>query len=327
MKKMSGWQKFGIIAGIGCSSIVMLLILGVAIAVFWARSTLAEYGDSTPTRVERTIALQEPSAAAPDGSVPERPAAMGNQPLRLNIDLEEGDFIIRPGPPAGQVQVEGTYAEGLYELTESHDTAGTGGGPRTTIRFRSKAPAWARMIGGIGSGSGNRPTVTVTIPEGAPIDLSLRVTMGESRVDLGGLTLTALGLDLSMGNHEVDFSKPVVEGLRRVTLNGRMGNISVENLGNARAQAIDASGSMGNLTADLGGAWQPGAGADLSFTHSMGELTVNVPRQVRLEANVSGSNGEATSRPEGGEETAGPAAPVIRLCMSTSMGEGRIRRY
>ena len=169
--------------------------------------------------------------------------------------------------------------------------------------------------------------MTVLIPEGVPIDLSLRVSLGESRIDLGGLNLRELGLDLSMGNHQVDFRTPVVVALRRVRLNARMGNVSVDNLGNARAQAIDSSGSMGNLTADLGGAWQPGAGAELSFTHSMGELTLNVPTKVRLETDYIISQGQTTSRPAVAEETDDPKAPVLRLRVSTSMGEGRIIRY
>ena len=328
MKKLSGWQKAGVVAGIVCFSVVVLLVLGVAIAVFWARSTLAEFGDPNPTRVERTIALRGPAVAVPGAPGTQGVATKGNEPLRLDIDLEEGSFTIRPGPPGGQVQVEGMYAEGLYELTESHDTDDTSRGQRTTIRFRSKAPAWARMIAGIGGGgSGGRPDVTVLIPEGVPIDLSLRVSLGESRIDLGGLNLRELGLDLSMGNHQVDFRTPVVVALRRVRLNARMGNVSVDNLGNARAQAIDSSGSMGNLTADLGGAWQPGAGAELSFTHSMGELTLNVPTKVRLETDYIISQGQTTSRPAVAEETDDPKAPVLRLRVSTSMGEGRIIRY
>ena len=122
-----------------------------------------------------------------------------------------------------------------------------------------------------------------------PIDLSLNVSMGESRIDLGGLTLSELGLDLSMGNHEVDFKEPVVDGMHRLRLNARMGNVSIENLGNARAKSIDTSGSMGNVTADLGGEWRPGSEAELSFTQSMGEVQVKVPTKVRLEADVRDS--------------------------------------
>jgi hypothetical protein len=185
----------------------------------------------------------------------------------------------------------------------------------------------ARFIAGIGGGSENRPTVTVTIPTGAPIDLSLRVAMGESQLDFGGLTLSELGLDLSMGRHQVDFSRPLGEGLRRVSLNAGMGNVSVDNLGNARASVVDTTGSMGNLTADLGGAWQPGSSADLSFTHSMGQLTVRVPNGVRLETTASGADEQPADRPDGAGEAAGPDAPALRLRMTTSMGEGRVVRY
>jgi hypothetical protein len=325
MKKLSGWQKAGLVAGIGCGSIVMLLLVGVVVAVVWARSTVAEYGDTTPTRMERTIALRDAATETPGGARAQGAAATGNEPLRLNLDLEEGQFTIRPGPSGTEVQVEGTYAASLYDLTEERDPAGADGAERTTIRFRSKAPALARMIAGIGGGSDNRPNITVTIPADALIDLSLRVSMGESRIDLGGLTLRELGLDLSMGNHQVDFSTPLVEGLRRMNLSARMGNVSVDNLGNARALAISGSGNMGNLTADLGGDWKPATAADLSFTHSMGELTLRVPREVRLETNGS-SQGQAMDR-EGDDGAADPAAPVLRLRMSTSMGEGRVVRY
>jgi len=326
MKKLSGWQKAGVVAGIGCFSIVGLLVIGVAGAVFWARSTLAEYGDTTPTRVEKTIALQGSVAEAPDRSGAKAVETKGIEPLRLDIDLEEGQFIIRPGPPSSQVQVEGTYAENLYELTERHD-ADSGRGQRTTIRFRSKAPAWARMLAGVGSDGAGRPTLTVLIPAGVPMELTLRVSVGESQIDLGGLTLRELGLDLSMGNHQVDFKEPLVEGLRRLQLSARMGNVSVDHLGNARAQAIDTSGSMGNLRADLGGAWKPGSSADLSFTHSMGELTLNVPTQVRIETNFSSSQGEVENRPAATKETDSPDAPLLRLRVSTSMGEGHVVRY
>jgi hypothetical protein len=305
----------------------MLLVVGVIVAVFWARSTLAQYGDAPPTSIERTIALEAPAAPAEGGTITAAAAAGSSEPLRLNIDLEEGLFIIRPGPPGDQVRIEGRYPEGRYELTERHEPATAGGSSRTTIRFRSKVTGLARFIAGIGGGSENRPTVTVTIPTGAPIDLSLRVAMGESQLDFGGLTLSELGLDLSMGRHQVDFSRPLGEGLRRVSLNAGMGNVSVDNLGNARASVVDTTGSMGNLTADLGGAWQPGSSADLSFTHSMGQLTVRVPNGVRLETTASGADEQPADRPDGAGEAAGPDAPALRLRMTTSMGEGRVVRY
>ena len=324
MKKLSGWQKVGLFAGIGCFSFVALLVVGFAVAVFYAKSTLADLGDTTPTQVQRTIAIQAPLAEAPPPGT--KPAALTtNGPMQLNVELQEGTFDIKPGEPNGRVQVEGRFSEALYELTQRTETQN--GTERTTIRFRSKAPMWARMLAGIGNDDNNRPKLTLLIPSAVPIELSLNVSMGESRIDLGGLTLSDLGLDLSMGNHEVDFRQPVVDGMTRFRLNARMGNVRVENLGNARAKSVDASSSMGNMTADLGGEWKPGSEAELSFTQSMGEVRVNVPNKVRLQADVRDAEGKTQNIGPDADETKDPKAPVLKVRVSSSMGEGRVTRY
>ena len=303
MRKLSGWQKAGVVVGIGCSSIVALVLVGAAVAFVWARTTLARYGDPATSRVDRTVTVAD-AAGATAGS--------------LTIDFQEADVTISPGPPGTQVGVEGTYAEGLYDLSDSRTD--DEGRQRTTIRFRPKAPALARLIGGVGR-AGARPAITVTIPAGTPFDLALRLGMGNSQIDLGGLMLSALSLDLSMGNHTVDFTQPVAAGPRRVRLNASMGSVSIVNLGNARTQAVDASASMGSLAADLGGAWPTGSAADMAFTHSMGELTLRVPESVRLETD----GGAAPAAPAGG--AAGATAPVVRLRVTSSMGESRVVRY
>ena len=90
----------------------------------------------------------------------------------------------------------------------------------------------------------------------------------------------------------------------------------IDNLGNARAKSIDASGSMGNVTADLGGEWRPGSEAELSFTQSMGEVRVKVPTKVRLEADVRDSEGQKANvrgdaeSDHGSESAAAPGAGV-----------------
>jgi hypothetical protein len=329
MKKLSGWQKAGLIAGVGCFSILGVIVIGIIVAVVWARSTLAELGDTTPTKVERSVGLGTPQAEAPDATAERVPGAASDprQPMHLTVDLEEGTFTVRPGPPGGQVQIQGTYATNLYELTERHDTD-TSGNPRATIRFRSKAPVWARILSGFGDNAGGRPQLTVIIPQGSPMDLSLRIGMGESRIDLGGLTLRELDLALSMGEHRLDFAQPLIEGPRRVRLDASMGDVRVENLGNTRAQSVEMTGSMGSLTADLGGAWEPGGDAALSFTQSMGELTLRVPSGVRLETDFRNSEGQSTSPPaEATTAPSDPAAPLLKLRVQSSMGESRVVRY
>ena len=329
MGKMSGWQKAGLIAGVGCCSIIAMLVVAVVVAVAWARSTLAEFGDTNPTRVERSVTLSDTSARPEPGrggraASGQNVAPSSAEPLQLEIDLEEGNFVIRPGPQDSQVRVEGTFSQNLYELTETHDPSEAGRASHTRIRFRSKAPAWARMLAGMGEGAG-RPTINVMIPEGVPMDLSLRVGLGESSIDLGGLSLRELTLDASMGNHRVDFRQPLASELDRVNLVARMGNISIGNLGNVRAKSIDAAGSMGNLIVDMGGDWKPGTESDVSVSHSMGELTVRVPRGIRLQTSGT-APGDNQGRPDAADETKADA-PTLRLRLNTSMGDSRISRY
>jgi hypothetical protein len=328
MKKLSGWQKAGLIAGVGCLSILGVIVIGIIVAVVWARSAMTQLGDTTPTKVERSVALGAPQAEAPDASAgqPLPGASDAGRPMRLTVDLEEGTFTVRPGPPGGQVQIQGTYATNLYELSERHDTD-TDGTPRATIRFRSKAPVWARILSGFGGDSGGRPELTVIIPQGSPMDLSLRVAMGESRIDLGGLTLRELELAVSMGEHRIDFAQPLVEGPRRVRLDASMGDVRVENLGNTRALSVETTTSMGSLTADLGGAWEPGGDAALSFSQSMGELTLRVPSAVRLETDFRNSEGQSENRPAEATTDPDPKAPLLKLRVQTSMGESRVVRY
>ena len=329
MKKLSGWQKAGMIAGVVCVSFLLLIAIGVAVAVLYARSTLAQLGDTTPTRVERTIVVVGATSAAAAPSAAAEAEAAGKTtsaaPLRLTIDLEEGSFTIRPGSPGGQVQVQGTYAPGLYDLTETHDSE-PDGARRSTIRFRSKAPAWARILSGLGD-SGGRPELTVLIPPASPMNLALRVSMGESRIDLGGLTLGELDLNLSMGEHRIDFGQPVVGALRRMRLDASMGDVSIEHLGNARSQALETSASMGNLTADLGGEWATGSDASLTFSQSMGELTLRVPTNVRLETDFRNADGEPQQPVPDTKNPADPNAPRLRVRVQSSMGESRVVRY
>jgi hypothetical protein len=325
MAKLSGWQKAGLVAGVGCLTIVVVGVVGIAVAVMWARSTVAELGDTTPTRVERTI----PVAAA--DAVPDRGVAAGadatpdEAAMRLEIDLEEGSFTIRPGKAGEPIRAEGTYSEALHELTEDRQTDASGRVRSMRIRFRSKAPVWARILAGMGES--NQPNLTITIPEGVPIALTLRVAMGESRTDLGGLSLSDIGLDLAMGEHRIDFSEPVVGGAQRLRLNAGMGEVTITNIGNARPSSVAANASMGSLTADLGGAWAPKSTAEFSFTQSMGELRLNVPRDVRLETQYTESQDRPARTADPAGETADPDAPLLRLQITTSMGESRISRY
>ena len=316
----SGWKTAGLIAGVGCLSISAVIVGGVVIAGLYARATIRNLGDPTPQSVERRIAL--PPIPEPVKGQKTTGAAARTAPLRVRLELQQGTFTIRPGQPGTDIHVQGRYAPGLFELTESHSTDPSGA-REARVRFKSKLSGWQQFFASIGGDNDDGPQLTVTLPRGTPIDLTLQLSMGQSQIDLGGLTLGEVDLNTSMGEHKIDFREPVVESMRELRLNASMGNVVIEHLGNAHAETINGHGSMGNVTADLAGAWAAGSSTDLRFEQSMGDLTVRVPSNVKVDAEVRTAQKEGNQAPTL-KQPDDPNAPMLRLRVNSSMGNARV---
>ena len=318
----SGWKTAGLIAGVGCLSIIAVVVGGAVIAWMYARATIRNLGDPTPQSVERRIAIPQPPAP-----IKGQAATPANRtaPLRVRLELQEGTFTVRPGEPGSEIHVEGRFAPGLFELSQSASDSVDGSGAREVrVRFKSKLSGWQRFFASMDNGDDDGPRLTVTLPRGTPIDLTLQLTMGQSEIDLGGLTLSEVDLTASMGEHRIDFREPVVETMRELRLNTSMGNVVFEHLGNARAETISGHGSMGNVTANLAGAWTPGSSTDLRFEQSMGDLTVRVPSNVRVDADVRSGQGEENRQQPTLKQPDDPNAPTLRLRVNSSMGNARV---
>ena len=187
------WKKV-VLAIVGvAAAVVLLLVATAAVGLVWATSTAERLGEPAPEPVASTVATR-------DAGVQAAMAANAERPLRVEIELEEGEFEVRPGPPGTGVQVDGAYAKAYYELTEEHTPADEPGGPATVIRLRATQSFVVRLIGSaLGGHDDAHNALTVTIPREVPIALSLRLRTGETRTDLGGLILTDLDAELSHG--------------------------------------------------------------------------------------------------------------------------------
>lgn len=323
----SGWKKGLLVVAVVSVSAFMFLIVGAGMVLLWAMSSADSLGEPTAEAVTRTIAIAESAPPEAPGAVVQEVGSRATGPLRLNIALQDGTFEIRPGPPGSDVTVDGGYAAPYYELVEEHSTDRDG--RRTMlIALRPTSSILVRVVASIRARGDVPNNLTVTIPAGVPMELELTLRAGETRTDLGGLTLVDLEADLSMGEHQLDFSRPLAQPLTRAEVNGSMGDVTLKNLGNARALEFETSSRMGNFNVDLGGDWPVETVADLVFNHSMGDLRLSAPESVRIatdsESSVRLGDSGDLDMVEGGPD---PAAPVVRLHISTTMGETRFRRY
>jgi hypothetical protein len=244
---------------------------------------------------------------------PDRPfPARGSGTLEL--DLQMGEFVVEPSD-GGEIELVGDFDKTRFRLdgTMLEDDDGTW---RYRVRFgsRSRLP-----IGG-----GNvRNKVTIRVPRDLPLSIVGRVRMGSSDLDLGGLWLRAVDLEMAMGDHRVVFSSPTPQPIESFDLDGRMGEIDVVDLGNASPRTVDASHRMGELDLGLEGAWRNDA--EIRARWRMGQLTIDTDPSVRVEVGSSTVILGGKTVRVGNRDDLPADAPVLRLDLGGSMGEVVVR--
>jgi len=314
----------------GCFKIGCLGCLGVATLVLLVIVVLVVLGLLTGGREERFEPIERAyrvRAAGSPGTVEIRRSDEPGQALiaheidvaepgRIVLDLNRGSFEVRPGPPGESIRLEGRYDAGHFDLTESYETYGETG--------------WTYRVSFDQRGFGIRPfvqhepsenLVRLIVPRDAPIVLEGRVGIGESELELGGLWLLGVDLDIGIGEHTVSFGEPLPIPMGRLRLDASIGALIVDRIGNASPREVWVKHSIGEVGVDLRGPWR--RDAEVFVRCGIGECDVRVPRNVDLEVDrASVTIGEA-SRPH---DRPAPEAgrPTLKLSVSGNIGEVQV---
>ena len=312
--RLRGCFKYGCFGCLG--SLGLLVLFGVAIALIQATG-----GD--PRRESRDLAqeLPERETMTPEEFDRARAAgefdAAGGAPGTVSIRLRGGRFFVEPGPPDEPIHVEAEYDVKAYRLDQKFEDHGEKGwsyrldfGPRGLFAM-------------LRQNHGSEQRLKLVIPRGTPIRLEGVISMGESDVELGGLWLVDTSLDLGMGDHTIGFDEPLAMPTSGLRLHGSMGALQVRRVGNASPRVVDVRHSMGELSLDLRGEWHNDA--DVVASCSMGECSVVVPRDVRIDLRkASIALGEKSVSGVHDMPDAPPGTPTIGLSVRHTMGELRI---
>ncbi|TDI35742.1 MAG: hypothetical protein E2P03_00115 [Acidobacteria bacterium] len=336
---------------IGCLSIIFLIVGIAGILVVWAGLSYRSLGAPTSDTADLSIAVGDraappasevspsvainPVATPPAGTAlatlsPSEFPGANRSPVavRLNISFSEGNFEIVPGPPGSDITVEGSYATNYYELVE--ERVEDENGMEVSLRLKPKAGWFTRMIAGLNHFDHNHPNdLTVRIPPDIPIDLNIQMDAGQSRVELGGLTLTDLDVDLSKGDFKLSFNKPLAAPLPRMAVSMQMGDGRVSGLGNARAGEIVVDTGMGGFRVSLNGDWPAGSDSKVTIDHSMGDLTLIIPTDVRIAEDSSNMvilGGSMGRLKDDKNFPVAANAATLHLDVNTSMGGVTVRR-
>jgi hypothetical protein len=314
-----GCLKFGCI---GCIGIVaMILLIGGAIVALALLLGNPEEEFRSPNLTQALPApAGEPSLPSTDTGTEAFPEVEASPsaatPGRVVLDLSMGSFEIVAGPPGEPMRVEGRYDEGSYELKQEliRDAAD---GWEYRLSF-GRDVSWIR---GLFQSEGSNNRIKLIIPRGLPFELLGRIGIGESELELGGLSVTETRLEMGTGAHRISFDEPLPAPMGRFELDTSIGELEVARLGNASPDSVEVGHSIGETTVDLRGAWQ--ADATIDVTCGIGECTIRVPDLAAIDlvdASVwLGETNQSVLRrlPKPGEQD----LPVLELNVAATIGE------
>jgi hypothetical protein len=303
---------------IGCLG---LFILGIVAFVVVAGVMLSrgapEQHRSQATQEQPITVPRLPGGVTPSPAEVPPPASS----LRVELDLEEGRFDVRPGQPGSPVKVDADYDEGVYELVQETQ-ATAGGGQTVRVEFHSRYSMLRRILT-TGSADASKNHVTIYLPTDVPIDFHASISKGESDLDLTGVPLTGIDVELRMGQHMLALDQANPLRMEALHVSMKMGELRSRGLGNAHFAEAEFQGSMGQMGIDLRGDYTGDARVRARLT--MGEVRMRIPAGVHVEMeNRVVMGGTSGGRRE--KEELPPGAPTLRVDGSVTMGEMRVDR-
>lgn len=264
MTKRQGWAR-GL--RIGCAALLAVLLVaalaGGGLALFsWQRA-----------RSE----APEPYAgrqAVPGGESDDSHSPAG----RIEIDVEIAQAVLVPGPPGSSLEIEAEFDPRRFALTQTTDRAPDG---RWVWRIDFR-PIGSSAIAILAVKLGGRPpTLRIAIPRGVPVELDGRVRGAFAALELGGLRVNDIDLDVESGAVALSFVEPLAAPMKSLQIFGDRGSVEVTGLGNASPQSVQLGQHLGELDIDLRGAWVRDSDIRLDVWAAGG--TVWLPRNVVVE--------------------------------------------
>ncbi len=327
--KLPGCFKYGCI---GCLSVGAL---GVA-AIFLLSAINLAYEPEEPRPEQRELVRELPEApelpapAFPGSDAPSVPDSLSlpdsadtgvERAGRIVLDLSVGNFVVRPGPAGEPIRVEADYDTASFDLSEEYTT--TDDGTWTyEVSFGARRGFLGMLFGGGVQDGDNR--IELIIPRGHPMDIVGKIGIGESDVDLGGLWIRDVDLELGTGDHFVEFRDPLPFPMADFAIDASIGEVEVRNLGAGSPRSVTVEHGIGELLVDLQGSWRQDADVDVKC--GIGACRLWLPDSAHIDVRKA-SVGLGESRVERQDSEDLPEdAPTLHLEMRGSIGEVRVER-
>jgi hypothetical protein len=120
----------------------------------------------------------------------------------------------------------------------------------------------------------------VTLSDKYPTDLTLEVGACDAQIDLGGLRLTQLKIEVGASTGDISFSRPNPERMREFGIEAGAASVNLSSLGNANFEHMKFEGGVGKFRIDLRGEYHGESEIDMEI--GLGSATIILPDDVAV---------------------------------------------
>lgn len=211
-------------------------------------------------------------------TVTEKAIAPGVKIVDGEIKLSVGQFDLYKGnsTPDLIATIEGDYDESRYSYDYDFDPSGQ----RADLLFSSKLKG--RIHANI-DGNNNRWELGLS-PD---VEWRLKGDIGAAKatLDLGGLSVSELRLDIGAADARIDFSTPNKTTLNYFKISAGACELKMSDIGNARFGQLEFDGGVGSFRLDFSGKFDYRADAKIEV--GLGSVHIIIPSEVGVRLETS----------------------------------------
>jgi hypothetical protein len=121
-----------------------------------------------------------------------------------------------------------------------------------------------------------------------PTSLEMDIGACDAEIDLGGIPLEYLDIDVGAASGDIDFSEPNPMRLKEINIDAGASSLDMHSIGNANFELMSFSGGAGSFDLDFRGQYKGESTIDIDIGVSSADIIL--PRGIPVRVETSGSN-------------------------------------
>ncbi|MFQ6674768.1 MAG: hypothetical protein ACE5LH_00340 [Fidelibacterota bacterium] len=247
-----------------------------AVAVFFLTLLSAQ---STPERVTEEILFDVGKINRMDVTIS---YSLGSLTLTPNVrsDRIGGQIEYDPGMITPHLRYETVGSRGKLDIAVEH-------GPEFDDEEAFSFPGGVSGRWKDKEGEKYRADLDIRLPPGIPLDMEFDLGLGQTDLDLSGLSVSGLRLECGLSDVTITMDTPNPVRTRTLTIKTGLGDFNARGLGNLKAKAVRVNVGLGSADLDFSG--DGIEDMDGKIEVGLGSLDLVLPREANVRLEVSKS--------------------------------------